>query len=83
MKLTKKMFEILLIADLDRAEINDVPMSTMYAFESRGLIDATWRKSVSRCVQTSSDSFPVFSKVKLTIEGVRAARTTQGLTAQA
>ena len=77
------MREVLLVADLDRAEINDVPMSTMHAFESRRLIDATWRKSTNGCVETSSDSFPVFSKVKITIEGVRAARTIRGLTAQA
>jgi hypothetical protein len=81
-KLTKKMNEILKNADLATGEINDVPMSTMYGLEERKLVTADWRKAMSHSFQTTAGgTFPSYSRVKLTAEGLRAARTIQGLRA--
>ena len=79
-KLTKRMREVLKIADLEHDLINNVPISTMYGLEARKLISSEWRKADSRAQQTTSGgSFPRYSRVPLTADGVRAARTIQGL----
>ena len=80
MKLTPKMKEVLRSADLERSEIGDVPMSTMYALESRKLISGDWRRGSGYAVyNTSRGTFPVYKGVKLLPAGVRAARSVQGL----
>ena len=79
-KLTKKMLEVLKNADLDRGEINDVPMSTMYGLEARQLVSSNWRKAGSHSRRTTAGgTFPKHSRVKLTAAGLRAARSIQGL----
>jgi hypothetical protein len=83
MRLTKRMCEVLCAADLEAGQINDVPMSTMYGFESRGLISSDWRKAAAPLVQTTQGgSFPVFGRVRLTADGIRAARDIQLLRAR-
>lgn len=78
-KLTKKMNEVLKNANLESGEINNVPMSTMYGLEQRKLVSSDWRKANSHSRQTTSGgTFPIFSFVKLTAAGLRAARTIQG-----
>jgi hypothetical protein len=79
--LTKIMREKLQNADLDHGEINDVSMSTMYGLEERGLVPADWRMGNKRGVikSTQGGNFPRYGKVKLTKEGLRAARMIQGL----
>lgn len=79
--LTKRMREVLKVADLEHNRINNVPMSTMHGLEARGLISSEWRMAPFRRVQqtTSGGSFPEYSGVPLTADGVRAARTIQGL----
>jgi hypothetical protein len=79
-KLTKKMREVLKKADLENGEINDVAMGTMYGLESRQLVSPQWRRVGSPITQTTQgDTFPRYSRVKLTAAGLRAARTIQGL----
>lgn len=73
MPLTKIMREKLQHADLEHGEINDVAMSTMYGLEERGLVKGYGATT------THGGSFPKYSKVKLTKEGLRAARMIQGL----
>ena len=75
------MREKLKTADLERGEINDVSMSTMYGFEERGLVSADWRGSNKHGVTrtTQGGRFPIYGKVKLTKAGLRAARMIQGL----
>ena len=79
--LTKIMREKLQNADLEHGEINDVSLSTIYGFEARGLVPIDWRMGNSRgVIQTTQGSdFPRYQKVKLTKEGLRAARMIQGL----
>lgn len=80
MRLTKRICDVLKAADLEAGEINDVPMGTMYALESRELIPSEWRMAVSRVIQTSGGgSFPTYRRVRLTAAGIRAVRTIQGL----
>ncbi len=76
------MRDVLKQADLTRGEINDVPMGTMYGLERRELITSEWRKARTkvRCI-TGGGSFPWFSGVPLTVTGLRAARSVQGLRA--
>lgn len=72
MRLSKRMRDVLKAADLDRGEINDVPIATMYGLENRGLITSDW----SRIQQiTYSGSFPIYHHVRLTATGYRAARS--------
>ena len=80
MRLTKRMREVLAVADLKTFEINEVPMGTMYGLEARGLVPSDWRKGLTGGVVqvTAGGSFPWFRKVKLTEAGMRAARTIQG-----
>jgi hypothetical protein len=75
--LTPKMREVLKAADLERDVINKVPLGTMYGLDHRELIQ--WPKA-GGSHSTASGRFPEHSGVKLTAEGVRAARTIQGLT---
>ena len=77
-KLTNKMHEVLKNADLDRGEINDVPMSTMYGLEKLQLVSSDWRKTGGHG-RTAGGTFPTHSQVKLTAAGLRAARSIQGL----
>lgn len=75
-KLTKKMHEVLRCADLERGEINDVPMSTMYGLEKRQLVSSDWRMAKSHSRKTTSGgTFPTHSQVKLTESGLRFARS--------
>lgn len=75
-RLTKKMHEVLKCADLERGEINDVPMSTMYGLEKRQLVSSDWRMAKSHSQQTTTGgSFPTHSQVKLTDSGLRLARS--------
>jgi len=79
-KLTKRMREVLKIADLEHDLINNVPISTMYGLEARELISSEWRMAGSGVQQTTGGgSLPEYSRVPLTADGVRAARTIQGL----
>lgn len=82
-KLTPKMREVLEKADLDKGEINNVPLATMYGLQKRELIlpgQANWGSNMSQ--QTScGGSFPWYGKVRLTTAGLRAVRTAQGLRA--
>lgn len=79
-KLTKKMREVLEKADLPKGEINNVPMSTMYGLEARHLVSSDWRKISGGVRQTTSGGmFPTYNHVKLTVSGLRAARSVQGL----
>jgi hypothetical protein len=76
------MREVLNKADLERGEINDVPMGTMYGLERRELITSEWRMGRSRPREvTGGGDFPRFFEVKLTASGLRAARSIQGLRA--
>lgn len=78
-KLTKKMHEVLQNADLIKGEINNAPMSTMYGLEDRNLVSAEWRKAMSHARQTTiGGAFPTYRSVKLTAEGLLAARIIQG-----
>ena len=62
-------------ADLERGELNNVPLSTMYGLVNRGFISDNWRKVKGiREILSQSGHFPHFSGVKLTEAGVRAAR---------
>ena len=80
MKLTKKMHEVLMTADLEQGEVSNVPMSTMYGFESRKLVPDEWRKAMSKAnCTTAGGRFPQFNRVKLTTAGIHAARAIQGL----
>lgn len=79
-RLTKTMRAVLEKADIERGEISDVPMSTMYGLETRKLISADWRKGKASQT-TGGRAFPSFNRVKLTAAGVRAARSIQGLSA--
>jgi hypothetical protein len=81
MKLTKRMYELLKGANLQAGEINDVPMSSMYGLEARGLVSPEWRVAVSTTAQqiTGGGSFPWYKQVKLTTAGIRAARGVQGM----
>ena len=79
-KLTKRMHEVLKNADLERGEINDVPMNTMYGLEARQLVSSNWRKAGNHARQTTTGgAFPKHSQVKLTAAGLRAAHAIQGL----
>ena len=71
-KLTKKMYEVLKCADLERGEINDVPMSTMHGLEKRQLVSSDWLKTKG---QSKGGAFPTHSKVKLTEYGLLFARS--------
>ena len=79
--LTKTMREKLKIPDLERGEINDVSMSTMYGLEERGLESSDWRGGDKHGVikTTQGGNFPRYGKVKLTKAGLCAARMIQGL----
>ena len=81
MRLTKRMHEVLKAADLDTGKLSQVPMSTMYGLDERGLISSDWRKgSTGGVSQTSSGGmFPMYRGAKLTTVGIRAARGVQGL----
>ena len=79
MKLTKVMRKILSEADLSLSQVSGVPMSTAYALESRGLITSAWRQGRTG-TSTSGGRFPEYNNVPLTVAGVQAARTIQGLT---
>ena len=83
MRLTKRMSDVLKSADLKAGEINEVPMGTMYGLESRGLVSDAWRRAgQTGAIQvTGGGSFPWYRHVKLTIAGIRAARTIQGFKA--
>jgi len=76
------MYEVLKVADLEAGQINDVPMSTMYGLEARGLVSSEWRVGGGRAaVQvTTGGSFPIYRRVKLATPGIRAARGVQGMT---
>jgi hypothetical protein len=81
MKLTKRMYEVLKAADLDTGKLSQVPMSTMYGLERRGLISSEWRKAIRSGVsqRTGGGMFPISRGAKLTTAGIRAARGLQGL----
>jgi hypothetical protein len=74
-ELTKRMQEVLRAADLERGEINDVPLGTMYGLDSRGLIDDVWRRGGAQ--STRSGTFPHYNRVKLTPAGIQVARSAQ------
>ena len=83
LKLTPKMREVLEAADLEHGVINHVPIATMYALERLGLISDEWRRvprGHTRQV-TRGGSLPSYYDVKLTADGIRAARSSQGLRA--
>ena len=79
-RLTQTMRHLLENADLECGELNDVPLSTAYAMEDRKLIVPTWRKAGHTKGQSSeSGRFPHYFGVRLTAEGLRAARELRGL----
>lgn len=61
----KKMRDTLRAADLERHEINAVPLSVMYRLSALGLIEPSWR---------TAGSAPPYDRVKLTKAGLWAAR---------
>lgn len=71
------MSDVLLKANLELAEIDAVPQSTMYGLEARGIISDEWRGSGQRH-STSGGAFPVMKKVGLTAFGLRVALELQG-----
>lgn len=72
--LTKIMREKLQNADLEHGEINDISLRTLYGLQDRGLVSG-----YGAFTTTEGGNFPKYSKVKLTKEGLRAARMIQGL----
>lgn len=73
-QLTKKMRELLSVANMDSGTIDNVPLSTMYGLVERGLV----RKSKTGGLPTGTTttmggSFPQYSGVPLTEAGKRAA----------
>jgi hypothetical protein len=81
MELTRRMCEVLKAADLDTGKLSQVPTSTMYELERRGLISSEWRKGIRSSVsqRTGGGMFPISRGAKLTTAGIRAARGVQGL----
>jgi len=71
MKLTEKMKEVLSNADLEKNEINDVPMKTANGLEDRKLISSDWQKKFGQI--TSRGTFPIYHQVKLTELGLETA----------
>jgi len=68
MKLTPRMRQVLEGADLERGTVSDVPTSTWHGLMNRGLVT----RDMSLYGRTR-DSFPLYSGVKLTEAGIRAA----------
>jgi len=61
---TKQIRDILRAADLERREINCVPLAAMYRLSALALIGPAWR---------GAGGSPPYNRVKLTDAGVRAA----------
>jgi len=79
-KLTKNMQKVLKSADLERGEINDVPLRTTYGLLERRLIRKKGRGGwYERSRTTMSGRFPHSHGIQLTEAGVRVARSLKGL----
>lgn len=71
------MKQLLQDADIERGVINNVPLATAYALEDRMLITDDWHKGGSQT--TAGGDFPRLHGVKLTAQGIHAARELKGV----
>lgn len=61
--MTQKIRDTLRAADLERREINDVPLGAMYRLTALGMIDPAWKQS--------RPDGNRYHRVKLTLKGLR------------
>jgi len=76
MQLTQRLREILRSADLAHGRLYAVPIGCVLALARRGLIARDWRTSRQEC--SEGRWFPYVSGIRLSAEGLLAARTLQG-----